>query len=73
MEQAQETLPDLNGFSLLVLDDDPAIVRGLTRVLSGLGAEVTGVGSLREARLSLNEWSKPCVICRVLSRAASRC
>ncbi|MCG6868749.1 MAG: sigma 54-interacting transcriptional regulator, partial [Gammaproteobacteria bacterium] len=36
-----------------MLDDDPGIVRSLIRVLSGLGAEVTGVGSLREARLSL--------------------
>ena len=62
VEQAQETLPDLNGLSLLVLDDDPAIVRGLTRVLSGLGAEVTGLGSLREARLSLNEWSPDAVL-----------
>lgn len=62
VEEIQETLPDLNGLSLLVLDDDPAIVRGLTRVLSGLGAQVTGVGSLREARLSLNELSPDAVL-----------
>lgn len=58
MEQTEEELPGLSGVSLLVLDDDPAIVRGLVRVLGGLGAEVTGVGSLREARLSL-EGSSP--------------
>jgi DNA-binding NtrC family response regulator len=53
VEEAEEKLPELSGLTLLVLDDDPGIVRSLIRVLSGLGAEVTGVGSLREARLSL--------------------
>jgi len=55
VEQIQETLPDLSGLSLLLLDDDPSIVRSLTRVLGGLGAAVTGVSSLREARLSFND------------------
>jgi DNA-binding NtrC family response regulator len=55
VEKIQENLPSLSGLSLLVLDDDAAIVRGLTRVLNGLGADVTGVGSLREARMSLND------------------
>lgn len=55
VEKIQETLPDLSGCSLLLLDDDPAIVRSLTRVLGGLGAAVTGVGSLREARMSFND------------------
>ncbi|MFC6674247.1 sigma-54-dependent transcriptional regulator [Marinobacterium aestuariivivens] len=55
MEQAEKDLPDLSGLSLLVVDDDPRIVRGFLRVLRGLGAEVTGVGSVREARLSLAE------------------
>ena len=62
VEPTEETLPSLSGISLLVLDDDPAIVRGLTRVLGGLGAEVTGVGSLREARLSLETLSPDAVL-----------
>ncbi len=53
MEEVQKTLPSLSGLSLLVLDDDAGVVRSLNRVLGGLGANVTGVGSLREARLSL--------------------
>lgn len=55
VEKTQENLPNLSGLSLLLLDDDSAIVRSLTRVLAGLGAEVTGVGSVREARISLND------------------
>ena len=62
MEPTKETLPNLSGISLLVLDDDPGIVRGLTRVLDGLGAAVTGVGSLREARLSLQSLSPDAVL-----------
>ncbi|MFC6672147.1 response regulator [Marinobacterium aestuariivivens] len=55
VEQTEKELPDLSGLSLLVVDDDPGIVRGFIRVLAGLGAEVSGVGSLREARASLDE------------------
>jgi len=62
VEQTEQTLPNLSGISLLVLDDDPGIVRGLTRVLGGLGAEVTGVGSLREARLSLETQTPDAVL-----------
>ena len=62
MESTEQGLPRLSGISLLVLDDDPSIVRGLTRVLRGLGAEVTGVGSLREARLSLKTLSPDAVL-----------
>ena len=62
MEQTAEELPSLSGVSLLVLDDDPGIVRGLTRVLTGLGAETTGVGSLREARLLLETLSPDAVL-----------
>ena len=58
MERAGQDLPSLSGLSLLVLDDDPGIVRGLTRVLGGLGAAVVGVGSIREARLSF-QTSRP--------------
>lgn len=53
--QAEKALPSLSGLSLLVVDDDPSVVRGMTRVLSGLGAEVTGVASVREARVLLAE------------------
>ena len=62
MESTEQGLPRLSGISLLVLDDDPSIVRGLTRVLRALGAEVTGVGSLREARLSLKTLSPDAVL-----------
>jgi DNA-binding NtrC family response regulator len=53
--QAEKALPSLSGLSLLVVDDDSSVVRGMTRVLSGLGAEVTGVASVREARVLLAE------------------
>jgi DNA-binding NtrC family response regulator len=53
VEGADDTLPDLSGLSLLLVDDDAGIVRGLERFLTGLGARVVGVGSLREARLAL--------------------
>lgn len=62
VEKAEKRLPDLTGLSLLVLDDDVAIVRSLSRVLKGLGAEVTGVGSLREARQVLRHASPDAVL-----------
>jgi len=62
VEQTEEELPRLSGLSLLVVDDDPGIVRGLLRVLSGLGAEATGIGSVREARLFLAEQSPDAVL-----------
>lgn len=62
IEPAEETLPSLKGISLLVLDDDPGIVRSLTRVLEGLGAAVSGFGSLREARLALETLSPDAVL-----------
>ena len=55
MESVEEKLPRLNGLKILVVDDDAAIVRSLKRVLAGLGAEVRGVGGVREARLSLSD------------------
>ncbi len=55
MEGLEKNLPSLTDLSVLVVDDDPGIVRGLARVLEGLGADVTGVASVREARLSLAE------------------
>jgi len=62
VESIEQKLPSLNGISLLLLDDDPSIVRSLTRVLIGLGAHITGVGSLREARLSLETQSPDAVL-----------
>jgi DNA-binding NtrC family response regulator len=55
VEASNDRLPDLSGLSLLLVDDDPGIVRGLRRVLTGLGACVNGVGSLSEARRALAE------------------
>ncbi|MCP5129230.1 MAG: sigma-54-dependent Fis family transcriptional regulator [Pseudomonadales bacterium] len=62
VEQTEETLPDLTGLSLLLLDDDPGIVRSLDRVLRGLGADVTGVCSLREARLALQDCAPDAIL-----------
>ena len=62
VDEIQEKFPDLKGISVLVLDDDPAIVRGLSRVLSGLGADVSGCGSLREARIALDKLSLDAVL-----------
>ncbi|WP_417613932.1 sigma-54-dependent transcriptional regulator [Oceanisphaera sp.] len=45
-----------------MLDEDPGIVRGLTRELGYLGAAVTGVSSLYEARRSLETWSPDAVL-----------
>ncbi len=49
-----DNLPDLDRLRILILDDDPAIVRSLSRALRGLGAEVMTAGSLREAELRLD-------------------
>ena len=55
METEPDRKPDLSGLTVLVVDDDPSIVRSLERFLTGLGASVRGVSGLREARLSLTE------------------
>lgn len=55
MVRAEQDVPSLSGLSLMIVDDDAGIVRSLKRVLRVLGAEVTGVGSVREARLSLSD------------------
>ncbi len=62
MEGAEKTSPDLTGLSLLVLDDDPGVLRSLMRVLTGLGAKVAGVGSLREARAAVAETTPDAVL-----------
>ena len=62
VEQAEKALPNLSGLSLLVVDDDPSVVRSMVRVLSGLGADVAGVASVREARVSLAEITPDAVL-----------
>ncbi len=49
----KDNLPKLNGLTLLLVDDDPAIIRSLGRSLRGLGATVRSAGSIKEAELSL--------------------
>ncbi len=53
--QAEKKFPDLNGLSLLIIDDDTSIISSLKRLLSGMGAQVHGVNSVRQARLSLEK------------------
>ncbi len=55
METESEQRADLSGLTILVVDDEPSIVRSLERFLSGLGANVQGVCGLREARLSFSD------------------
>ncbi|BCG63456.1 MAG: two-component system, NtrC family, nitrogen regulation response regulator GlnG [Methyloprofundus sp.] len=49
----KDNFPKLNGISLLLVDDDPAIIRSLGRSLRGLGATVRSAGSVKEAGLAL--------------------
>ncbi len=60
--EIQKTLPNLNGLSILLVDDDYAILRSLQRVLTELGASVTGVSSVREGMLSLERASFDAVL-----------
>ena len=47
----------LRNLNLLVLDGDPKSLRSLSRLLRDLGAQVTAVSTLREARLALETLS----------------
>ncbi len=60
MMATTDTLPDLKGLQILVLDDDQAIQRSLARALRGLGATVHTAGDLRTAELLLE--SEPMTI-----------
>ncbi len=51
---SQQDLPDISGLRILVLDDDPAIQRSLSRALRGLGGKVTTAGSIREAGMRMD-------------------
>lgn len=62
MVEKNHKFPDLNGISLLLIDDDAAIIRSLGRALRGLGAEVTAVRSVREARTYLQEETPDAVL-----------
>lgn len=53
MKNHRSDFPSLEGISLLLVDDDPAIIRSLGRALRGLGAEIRSAGSLQEATLVL--------------------
>ncbi len=46
-------LPSLKGLSLLLVDDDPGIIRSLGRALRGLGATVRCAGGVGEAEYAL--------------------
>ncbi|HFD12590.1 MAG TPA: sigma-54-dependent Fis family transcriptional regulator [Crenotrichaceae bacterium] len=48
-----DDLPKLDGISLLLIDDDPGIIRSLGRALRGLGATVRSAASIKEAKLAL--------------------
>jgi DNA-binding NtrC family response regulator len=58
----KDNLPKLNGFSLLLVDDDPAIIRSLGRSLRGLGATVRSAGSVKEAELALTNFRPDAVL-----------
>ncbi len=62
MVEKNHKFPDLNGISLLLIDDDAAILRSLGRALRGLGAEVTAVRSIREAKSYLQEETPDAVL-----------
>ncbi len=49
----KDSFPKLNGLSLLLVDDDPAIIRSLGRSLRGLGATVRSAGGVKEAGQAL--------------------
>jgi len=46
-------LPQLEGLELLLVDDDPAIIRSFSRAFRGLGATVRSAGSVLEAQQAL--------------------
>jgi len=45
-----KNLPQLEGLDLLLVDDDPAIIRSFSRALRGLGASVRSANGVREAK-----------------------
>ena len=53
MSNPKTDFPDLKKLSLLLVDDDPSVIRSLGRSLRGMGAHVRSAGSIEEARLIL--------------------
>ncbi len=49
----EQPLPDLSGVSILVVEDQPDTLALLSRLLTGLGARVTGVSTTPEALAAL--------------------
>jgi len=47
VEEAKNDLPGLSGLSLLVIDDDPGVVRGMTRARTGRIVAVGSVAAMR--------------------------
>jgi len=53
MNKLNNDFPKLEGLSLLLVDDDPSIIRSLGRALRGLGANVRSTGGIKEAENAL--------------------
>jgi len=53
VEETRQSLPDLNGLELLVVDGDATLLHTLQREFSRLGATANGAGSVREARAAM--------------------
>jgi DNA-binding NtrC family response regulator len=62
MNNRNPDFPNLEGLSLLLVDDDPAIIRSVGRALRGLGADVRSAGGVEEARLSLVSFQPDAVL-----------
>ena len=55
-------LPELNGVSILLVDDDPAIIRSLGRSLRGLGATLRCAYSIQEAKNILSGYRPDAIL-----------
>jgi len=62
MHSKKDKLPDLSGLKILIMDDDQAVVKSLSRGLKGLGAEVEGASSVYEAKLLLKNHIFDCFL-----------
>lgn len=58
----KDSFPKLNDLSLLLVDDDPAIIRSLGRSLRGMGATVRSAGGVKEAELALTSFRPDIVL-----------
>ena len=62
MNKLNCNFPKLEDLSLLLVDDDPSIIRSLGRALRGLGASVRSVGSITEAEQALASYRPDIVL-----------